>query len=302
MLNRGLGILCGLGMVVANAAIIWRDILPHWLASEAPPNEAMLLAPGERRQVQIGIYDDAGRSVGTSWTISTRTAIGDLVTVKTTTVLEPILLPAVGDLATPRVRIETELTYRYGEAAIDELDFKMFGLGVPIALHGEAMPSGEFPFAWQVGEHRGKAVLDSRIPAALGDVIRPFDRLPDLYVGRTWRLDLLDPLAQLLPQFSSDRRGGLGLEPVLARVTRTETILDGGNAIEAFVVEGAGATAWVAPDGRVLRQEVSVPLLGRLVLLEEPFSDFARRRAVFSTFGRRPPLAASDQPQEPSDE
>jgi hypothetical protein len=282
MLNRWMGIACGAFMVLANAAILWRDILPGSRAGHPPPNEALLLGPGERRVVQVGIYDSAGRLVGTSWTISTRVGVGGRVTVKTTTVLEPICLP--GDTTTPRVQIDTGLAYGYGEATIDELDFKMFGLGVPVSLHGEAMPSGEFPFTWQVGEYRDKTVLDSRVPAALGDVIRPFDRLPNLYVGQTWRLELLDPLSQILPQF---KQAGLALEPVLVCVSRKETVLHEGVAIEAFVVEGGGATAWVAPDGNVLRQEVQVPLLGKLVLLDEPYDEVARRRANLATFTRR---------------
>lgn len=295
MLNRWLGIACTLFMVLANAAIIWRDILPNWLAGDPPPNEALLLAPGEKRFVQVGIYDDAGRLVGTSWTTSTRVGIGGLVTVKTTTVLEPIHLP--GDVRTPRVRVETGLTYRYGETTIDELDFKIFGLAFPVSLHGEAMPSGEFPFTWQVGEYRDKTVLDSRVPAALGDVIRPFDRLPNLYVGRTWQLALLDPLSQVLPQL---QQAGLNLEPMVVRVTRTETITQPGAAeIEAFVVEGGGAIAWVAPDGRVLRQEVVVPLLGKLALLDEPYDEVARRKAIVATFSRHDGATQPVEEEEP---
>ena len=283
MLNRWIGIACGTFWLLANVAILWRDVLPHWLAGEPPPNEALLLTPGEKRFAQVGIYDDEGRAVGTSWTASMRVGIGGTVAVKTTTVLQPIALPAAGGLLTPRVRIEIGLTYRAGEASVDSLDFKMLGLGVPVSLEGEAMPSGEFPFTWRVGEYRGKTVLDSRVPVALGDVIRPFDRLPNLYVGRTWRLELLDPLSQILPQL---KQVGLSLEPILVQVTRIETILHQGQPVDAFVVEGGGATAWVAPDGRVLRQEVVLPLLGKLVLLDEPYDEDALRQGAASTFYR----------------
>ncbi len=282
MLNRWIGIACAAFWVVANVAILWRDVVPHWRAGDPPPNEALLLAPGEKRFVQVGIYDDEGRAVGTSWTTSTRVGVGGQVVVKTTTVLQPIALPAAGDRITPRVRIEIGLTYRAGEASVDMLEFRMFGLGVPVSLEGEAMPSGEFPFAWRVGEYRGKTVLDSRVPVALGDVIRPFDRLPNLYVGRTWQLELLDPLSQVLPQL---KQVGLSLEPILVQVTRLETIVQQDQAVDAFVVEGGGATAWVAPDGRVLRQEVVLPLLGKLVLLDEPYDEAARRRVIVSVIG-----------------
>jgi hypothetical protein len=283
VLNRWIGIACAAFWALANVAILWRDVLPHWRAGDPPPNEALLLTPGEKRFVQVGIYNAVGRPVGTSWTTSTRVGVSGVVLVKTTTILEPIALRAAGNLATPRVRIETGLTYTIGQATVDTLEFKMFGLGVPVSLEGEAMPSGEFPFTWQVGQCRGKTVLDSRVPVALGDVIRPFDRLPNLYLGRAWRLELLDPLSQVLPQL---KQVGLSLEPILVQVTRIETVLQQDHAVDAFVVEGGGATAWVAPDGRVLRQEVILPLLGKLVLLDEPYDEAARRQAIVTTFGR----------------
>jgi len=290
MLNRWVGILSAFCMLLANGAIIWRDILPDWLAGDPPPNEALLLSPGEKRFAQVGIYDDDDRTIGKSWTLSHRVGVGGSVNVKTTTVLEPLHL--AGGIATPRVRVETSVTYRFNETTVDELEFRMFGLGLPVSLHAEAMPSGEFPCQWQVGSERHKFVLDSRVPVALGDVIRPFDRLPNLYVGRRWRLDLLDPLTQIFPQL---RNTPLAPESVSIHVTDRTTISHAGDDVEVFVVEGGGATAWVAPDGRVLRQEVQLPLLGRLILLDEPYDDAARRKAVRDILG-----GPEDQP-EPSD-
>lgn len=277
MLNRWLGIITVAAMLVANGAIIYRDVVPDWLAGEAPPSAALQLQPGERRYTQVGIYDARGRLLGRSWTHCWRTDPGFVVKVLTSTVLGPIALPQ--GLATPPVHIKTELTYRQDDHRVDDLDFRIFGLGLPISLRAEAMPSGEFPGTWQVGPRRGSFVLDSRAPAALGDVIRPFDRLPNLYVGRSWRLDLLDPLAQILPGLKA---GGLDLEPVLIRVSGKEVIEHQGARIEAFVVEGAGATAWATSDGRVLRQVVNVPLLGELTLRDEPYDEDARITALRS--------------------
>lgn len=278
MINRWIGILSLFFMILANAAIIWRDILPDWVAGDPPPSPAQLLGPGEEQRVQVGIYrHGTGRQVGTSWTRSRRTGDAGLVMVITHTKLEPITLP--GGIVTPQVLVETELTFRPDEARVDELDFQMKGLGMPIALHGEAMPTGEFPFRWQVGARRGEIALDSRAPAALGDVIRPFQRLPNLYVGRSWRLELLDPLKHLLPQIQAD---DVNLQSVLIRVTGRERIEHRGVELEAFVVEveDGSATAWVAPSGVVLRQEINVPFLGRLVLLDEEYDERARLRAI----------------------
>ncbi len=287
MLNRWIGIVAAAGMVLANAAIFTRDVLPRWMPDDAPPSEAQLLAPNERRLAQVGIYDDDGRTIGHSWTRSVRAGLASVVTVATTTVLEQLHLPNA--VTTPRVRIETRLTYRYSDRHVDELDFRMHGLGIPITLHGESYATGEFACLWQVASDRGEFLLDSSAPAALSDAIRPFDRLPNLYVGQTWQLKLLDPLAQMLPGL---QQAGLDLEPVVIKVTGTEVIRHQEHEIEAFVVEGGGATAWVAHDGRVLRQEVDVPLLGRLILLEEPFDEEALERAVRSV----PPVGSDRSP------
>jgi hypothetical protein len=272
MLNRWIGILSIAAMLLANAAIFTRDVLPRWLPDDAPPSDAQLLAPDERREVQVGIYDALGRQVGQSWTVAQRSTVGDVVSVRTTTVLRGLALP--GGLRTPEVRIESDASYGPADNRIDEVNLRLYGLGLPIQLNGQAMPTAEFACTWRVGADDGSFLLDSKAPAALGDVIRPFDRLPDLYVGQTWRLDLLDPLAQIVPDLD---RHGLDLEPILIRVTRRERISHAGRDVDAYVVEGNNTRAWVAEDGRVLRQEVRLPLIGQLVLLDEVFSEDERR-------------------------
>jgi hypothetical protein len=277
MLNRWIGIATAAAMVLANGAIFVRDILPRLLPNDTPPSDAQLLAPNESRYVQVGIYDAAGGRIGQSWTRSTRSNLGELVTVQTTTVLQAIALPA--SVQTPRVRIETELTYRANQRNVDELHFKMHGLGFPLSLDGESMQTGEFACQWQIATEHGAFLLDAAGTAVFGDVIRPFDNLPELYVGRTWRLKLLDPVAQIAPGL---KESGFELEPIVIRVTGTENIQHRSASVEAFVVEGGGAIAWVARDGRVLRQEVTVPLLGKLVLLDEEYDATARDEATRS--------------------
>lgn len=275
MLNRWIGITTVTCMLIANTAVIRRDVMPYWLVGDPPESGAHKLKEGEKAYTQVGIFNADGR-IGWSWTESRRTTIGGIISIETTTLLERIDLPQ--GIATPRVRIVTKVTYREAEKHVDDLDFRIHGLFVPISLRAEAMPSGEFPFRWQIGDRAGQIILDSRAPAALGDCIRPFDRLPDLYVGRTWRLDLLDPITQILPSVESYR---LGFDDVLIEVTAKEMIKQRGKQIEAYVVEGGGAKAWVEPEtGRVLRQEVTLPIIGKLVLVDEPYDAKALQRAI----------------------
>jgi len=278
MLNRLLGILFALAMLLANVAVFTRDVLPRWRPGNPPPSDAQLLRPGETRLAQVGIYNNAGHLIGRSWTRSQCKPASELVSVATTTVLHPISLP--GGLLTPRVRVETQCLYRQDEGHVDEIEFRMFGVGMTVSLRGEAMSTGEFSCSWQVGERRGSLLLDAGAPQALGDVIRPFDRLPDLRVGQTWQLRLLNPLARMLPQLNQT---GIDLEPVIIRVVERRTIDHAGQNVDVFVVDGGHAVAYVAQDGRVLRQEVDLPLVGRLVLLDEPFDEQSweqARRAV----------------------
>jgi len=176
----------------------------------------------------------------------------------------------------PSILVETELTYRQDERLVDELSFRLHGLGFAVVLEGEAMPTGEFACKWRVAEERGAFLLDARAPAALGDVIRPFDRLPELRVGQTWRVRLLD---------RSRRSSAAGAWPAPGWTSnRSSSASPGvsggapGRGREVFVVaaENGQACAYAAPT-RVLRQVVNVPLLGRLVLEDEPFDEHLLR-------------------------
>jgi len=287
MLNRWLGILSAAAMLLANGAVLMRDVVPGLIAGDPPPPAATRLAPGSTSFTQTGIFDRTGRHIGRSWSIYKRMQVGGISTMQTITVLEPIHLPS--GVGAPPACIQIKVTYRDPDMAqraadapapevrVDELDFRLFGLGVPVSFRGEAYETGDFPCSWEVGDRRGSFVLDSTAPAALGDVIRPFDRLPQLYVGRSWRVELLDPLAQLLPNIDTS---GLGFESILIQVTGKETISFRGRSVETFVVEGGGARAWVAEDGRVLKQMVEIPLLGQLTLLDEPFEEKTLREAI----------------------
>lgn len=271
MLNRLIGIICLTAMLLANTAVVVRDVLPRWIANDVPPSDGELLQREERRCAQVAICDGDGRRVGSSWTVARCNMFG-IVTVQATTVLNGLPLP--GGLTAPSVMVDTELTYRQDERLVDELSFRLHGLGFAVVLEGEAMPTGEFACKWRIGEQRGAFLLDARAPAALGDVIRPFDRLPELRVGQTWRVRLLDPLSQVLDR-GTVATAGLELEPIIIRVTGRERITHQGQELEAFVVQADNgqACAYAAPDGRVLRQIVNVPLLGRLVLDDEPFDE-----------------------------
>ena len=89
-------------------------------------------------------------------------------------------------------------------------------------------------------------------------------------------MELVNPLSGLVPDWGVRNMSTNGL---LVRVTKTETIEHRGASVEAFVVEAEGIRAWVTPAGRVIRQEFELPLLGTLLLVEEPFDSTLRGQA-----------------------
>lgn len=271
MFNRWIGIISAACMICASTALIYRDIAPTWLAGDPPDPELGLLS-GRPRRVQVGIFDDAGRLIGRSWTVARRAGIS--LDVRSWTVLRPITLP--NNIRTPLVRIDTSLVY-HQQTRVDKLTMRLHGLPTRIELTGKFYPPNEFPCEWRVGSMTGQFLLDAEATRALGDVVRPFDRLPGLYVGRTWRLKLFNPLANVLPGWKA---ADVSDDRVLVRVTARESIEHDGRQVDCFRVETDRATAWVNASGRVLKQVVDIPLLGRLTLLDQPFDQQAHSDAL----------------------
>ncbi len=282
MVNRWLGIVCLSLMASANLAIFLRDVLPAWSSGDPPEGLAHNLRPGMSLQTQVGLFDARGRRIGSSWTHAEKTS-DQLVRVRSWTVLTNGALPALR-LPAGYLRIDTDLTYT-SEPRLDELSVRVRGLGIPIELRGQFVPPNDFPCQWIAGSQSGYFVIPAYATRAVGDIVRPFESLSGLYVGQSWKLQLVNPLAGMLPGGSD--HGLLGPE-VLVRVTRTEPIVYAGKRYEAFVLEAPRMRAWALPDGRVVRQEVDLPVIGKLILQQEPYND-ARRRELLSRFPSQPP-------------
>lgn len=273
MLNRWAGITLAAFMLVANGVIVFRDIVPMYLTGDPPKSMATTVASGKDENVQVGIFNEQERLMGRAWTTCRRSSGSEIVYVDSITVLEPIALPT--GVTTPRVRIETSLTYKLPDARVDSLQFSVHGLpDTAVSLKGENMPSNEFPCIWQVGRESGRFIIPSELTRALGDAIKPFDRLPELYVGRVWQLKLLNPVDLLTPGIKATDQ--LDMQTILVRCSGSETLRVDGRDVETFVVEAPGVKANATRDGRVLRQEVHLPFLGTLILKDEPFDGSLR--------------------------
>jgi hypothetical protein len=272
MINRWIG-LATLGLMLSvNAALFVRDILPDWLAGAPPASRALALGLADELNTQLGIYDREGHCIGRSWTRCARS--GNLVAVQHRTVIYAAHLPL--DTELDAVRIDTNLSY-YEQDRLDELRVRVHGLGVVIKLEGEFYLPDDFACKWQVGARRGKFQLPAHVTRAMGDVIRPFESLTGLHVGQSWRLELLNPLSGIIPDWGSRN---MMTDGVLVRVTRTEEIEHQGAMVQAYVIEAERLRAWVTLEGRVIRQQFDLPLLGTLTLVDEPYDDALRQRVL----------------------
>ena len=268
MINRWIGI-AALGMMLSvNAALFVRDVVPDWYAGAPPSAVALDLATGDELDVQLGLFDEKGRRIGYAWTLSSRDEY--LTKVRHQTVIRSLRLP--GDVVTPMLRVDTDLNY-HGRSIVDELRVRVSGLDMQVRLDGAFYPPDHFPCTWQVGAQRGEFDLPADATRALGDVIRPLDGLTGLEVGQSWRVSLLNPLAGMIPDWGARFMAN---QSMVVRVARIEQIDHRGEPVDAFVIEADKMRAWMTQDGRLIRQEYELPLIGRLVLVDEPYDASTR--------------------------
>lgn len=247
----------------AMTALFVRDVWPAWTAQDAPPMTREDLAQ-VRPEQQLGIFDAADKRIGTAW--STIALSGGNTTIQGTVLVEGISL-------VPVVLVETSTEFD----AAGELDsFNLEVYGVPmttIKVRGERHGI-YFPCEIQVGPLFRQANLDMAASRLIGDTLRPFNYLPTLKVGQSWRMQIIDPI-------SAAMGGSTRFTPIVARVTGMETIEHDEAMVECFVVETtpSKAKAWVAPNGKVLLQQVEIPGVKTVMVRDQPYDAALRDRA-----------------------
>lgn len=278
MMNRWIGIVTLGLMLSANTALVMRDLFPRWMAGDPPRSNALQLQDGQKIDTQYGIFNAENRRIGYSWTQSARTE--EIITVQHRTVLFGEAIPL--DIQIGSLRLDTNLIFHNG-AQVDEARVYVHGLGLQIRLEGELYPPDDFACRWQIGDQRGDFILPGRLTRSFGDVLRPFDSLTELTVGQSWRLELLNPLSGILPEWGG---GMMSTEGLFVHVARTEEIVHHGERVETFVLEAERLRAWISYKGRMLRQEFELPLLGKIILVEEPFDPNVRQDELQRSFSR----------------
>lgn len=240
----------------ATAWLIHHDILPPLTARDVPRISTDSW-PGERtRNAQARIEDRAGRRVGTVWSTYTAGATGmnrhDVFFIERLSML-------------PMLRIEVDADFT-ADGRLDTLNLKLYGAGERVELEGEDI-SGNLAFRLIVGRREQLFKVDADAVGMIGDVLRPFPALPDIEVGQSWRMHVVNPLSAVT-DFGSK------LIPMIVRVTGKERQPTPDGPVECFVVESdRGAKAWVDAAGNVVRQEMDMPIGGHLTIVAEPFDE-----------------------------
>lgn len=234
------------------------DVIPFWMAQDPPADS---IPDGN---FQTAIFKDGGGRIGTSFV--TTVSMAETTTVQGMTILDVSgIVPMMN-----QIRLESTLTYN-ADDALDEFKFLLDANGTSAQITGERYDK-EFACIAQFGAIKRQISLDARLTAYLSDTLRPFTLLKGLEVGQSWRMRVLDPIALLQSQ---DAR----FDVRLVRVTKRETIKHREKQVECFRVETEQTVAWADDSGRVLRQEVMMPFLGKWIMLDEPYDDRIRQDA-----------------------
>jgi hypothetical protein len=263
--------------LIAMGWLVGREVRPYWIAQDPPPLLDRAMEPGEKRNSQAAIFDARGRRIGRAWSILTHYA-------DQTRYESKIELQGVAGL--PPLRIDNVLIYQK-DGEVDEFDLDVYGIRdfndrpMKINMRGERY-GAYIPVVLEVGPIRRTFKLDAAASRQIVDSIRPFDVLPRLEVGQAWRIQMLNPISVVLNQ-------GSKTSAIVAKVEAREPLDHDGRRVECFVVSAGRTRAWVAPDGRVLRQESEIPGFGRLVIQSEAFDEplYNAFRASFGAAGPR---------------
>ncbi len=260
-------------------SLFMHDIWPHWAAGEPPLQMPPEKATKEESRYQSSISSKLGR-IGTSWVRFYNRDGNPLVHTQTLLDGLPFKLPPL--------LVDSELTYTE-DKTLDSLRIQVHGSPIRLELLGENYGM-DFSCELITGpgpDDRLGFKLDADAAAMMSDAFRPFTLLKGLYVGKTWRIRLINPLPVL-------QGGKAEFESCLVRVTRRETIQHQGKAVECYKIESRNLRAWANDQGNVLVQEVDLPIFGTLTIRQEPFNDLERLAVVSShRFGTSTQRAAT---------
>lgn len=256
--------------------MIWllaHDVWPRWTAKDAPALKATEWLRKEGRQSQYDLEDEFGRfgSVWTEYQIDESSmSRSDLIWI----FRAPPLLAGFAP-----VRIHVDSTYT-GAGVLDEITMRVETPHADVELHGERFHSG---YSFKLNSGAIERTL--KVPIASGGAItgafNPLSALTNLQVGDKWNMQVVNPIATVT---------GIGdpFIPLLIEVTGEERLSLPDGEHTCTVVEAKGVKAWIDSHGAVQKQELLLPLLGRLIIVRRgEFEETQRNQARSSPLNPR---------------
>jgi len=252
------------------------DVYSALTAGEAPTLSTIDAGRRQDARTQFTILDASGRELGAIWSVALP---GDSAARREDFIwLDQLSLP-IGPV---RIRVESTFT---DAGALDEFSVSADSPGATAWIHGERFYAAfSFTLEGWIGDRRINE--NFKIPLSDGESlsasVHPFMPLTGLEVGRSWRMQVLNP-------FNAITGMGAKFEPVLVTVTDRETISTPAGMIACNVVQAPRAKAWIDDAGVVQAQEVELPMLGRFRFVRQSKFDEASLSAKrqIALFDRR---------------
>ncbi len=253
MFTRTTGLLIVPLWLAAMSWLVAHDVWPALTAQDFPRVKVSDWLRESGSQARSTIHRN-GRSIGSMWT---EYLVGDETVERHDTLwFDP--LPILEE----QVRIDVYSTFT-PEGLLDELTCILRTESLDrITLHGERFPA-DFSFTLENGPVQKAFKVPLIDGGLIGGAYNPFSHLEDLEVGRSWRMQVFNPLSVLTgmsTQFNS----------MLVQVTGEETVSVAGAARRCFIVEAPNAKAWVDRKGAVCVQEVTLPVMGTIRIAQQP--------------------------------
>jgi hypothetical protein len=250
------------------AAMSWvvaRDVLPAWTAPPSPPFQPSAWHKGDGARSQYSIHDEFGE-MGTVWSEyligSDASRRDDLVWIARSSM----------GLAPMRILVTSVYT---AQGDLDEFTVTLHKHGTTMKLHGERFHSA-FSFTLEAGTMNPTFKIPLTDGDVMGAAFNPVADFTNLHVGQRWRMQVVNPIACITGM-------GKRFTPVVVEVTE-ETVLELEDGLHnCLVVESPNVKAWVDANGATLKQEISLPLLGKTQIVREPTFD-EKRWSVARTF------------------
>jgi hypothetical protein len=256
------------------ASMAWlatHDIIPAWTAQDPPRAVASGWVARFGARSQYGIFDHRDHRIGGIWSTYASGAATERE--------DEIYLTRFPLTGPMHVYVKSMFDI---EGALDELEVAILGDWHPIRIKGEVFAS-KFAVHIDAGSisHRQVFKIDGNLAGIISDAFRPFDAMPELTIGQSWRMQVLNPVAVVT---------GVGNQfmPMLARVVGSESIEVAGAVRDCFIVETSQARAWVDMlSGKVWSQELRLPF-GTFSVRLETYDDDMRKAAARRFDTRRP--------------